>query len=189
MVEAKNIKKKKSRLRLTSDEKIFHLMILPGFIVCLIFAYGPMLGLIMAFQNFNPFKGMFGSELIGLDNFLYLFSMPDFEAAFKNTIIIATSKAALFLMIPLFLALMVNELRSKKYVKVVQTSMFLPYFLSWAILGGVVLEIFAYDGFINAVLEMLGMDKISFMGSNKYARSLLNIFLLCMLNISKKHYL
>ena len=173
MVETKTIKKKKSRLRLTPDEKIFHLMILPGLIMCLIFAYGPMVGLVMAFQNFNPFKGFFGSEFIGLENFRYLFSMPDFAAAFKNTIIIATSKAALFLIIPLFLALMVNELTGKRYIKAVQTSMFLPYFLSWAILGGVILEVFAYDGIINSVIEMLGLDRISFMSSNKYARNVI----------------
>lgn len=173
MAETKSIKNKRSRLRLTSDEKMFNLMVLPGLIMCLIFAYGPMIGLVMAFQNFNPFKGFLGSEFIGLDNFRYLFSMPDFAAAFKNTVIIATSKAALFLIIPLILALMVNELTSKRYIKAVQTSMFLPYFLSWAILGGVVLEIFAYDGIINSVFEILGMDKISFMSSNKYARNVI----------------
>lgn len=173
VVRAKRLTKTRPRLRLTQDEKIFHLMVLPGLIVCLIFAYGPMVGLVMAFQNFNPFQGFFGSEFIGLQNFRYLFSMPDFAAAFQNTLIIATSKAALFLIIPLFLALMVNELTNRKYIKAVQTSMFLPYFLSWAILGGVMLEIFSYDGIINSVLEMLGRERISFMSSNQYARGVI----------------
>lgn len=173
MQQIKNIKNRKNRFSLSNDEKIFHLMVLPGLLLCLIFSYGPMAGLIMAFQNFNPFKGFLGSPLVGLENFRYLFSMPDFMAAFKNTIIIATTKAALFLIIPLLLALMVNELRSRRYLKAVQTSMFLPYFLSWAILGGIVLELFSYDGIINTAMALFGKERISFMGSNQYARSII----------------
>lgn len=165
--------KKRPHRRMGNDEKIFHLMVLPGLIICLIFAYGPMAGLVMAFQNFNPFKGFTGSAFVGLDNFKYLFSMPDFASAFKNTVIIATSKAALFLIIPLILALMINELRCTRYLKAVQTSMFLPYFLSWAILGGIVVEIFSYDGIVNTVMANMGLERISFMGSNKYARTII----------------
>ncbi|MBU5449153.1 ABC transporter permease subunit [Acetivibrio sp. MSJd-27] len=148
-------------------------MLLPGVIICLIFAYGPMCGLIMAFQEYNPFKGFFGSRFVGLDNFRYLFHMPDFGTAFFNTLYIAAAKAVLFLAVPLLLALLINEVRSKRYVKTVQTSIFLPYFLSWAILGGIILEIFSLDGIVNQILGFFGQDAVSFLGSNKYARHII----------------
>ena len=161
------------RIKIKKDTTVYHLMLLPGVIICLIFAYGPMCGIIMAFQNYNPFKGFFGSEFVGLKNFRYLFQMPDFGTAFFNTIYIATAKAILFLVVPLLLALLINEVRSKRYVKVVQTSIFLPYFLSWAILGGIILEIFSLDGIVNQILGLFGQDAVSFLGSNKYARHII----------------
>ena len=161
------------RFQIKKDNTIYHLMLLPGVIICLIFAYGPMCGLIMAFQEYNPFKGFFGSRFVGLDNFRYLFHMPDFGTAFFNTLYIAAAKAVLFLVVPLLLALLINEARSKRYVKTVQTSIFLPYFLSWAILGGIILEIFSLDGIVNQILGFFGQDAVSFLGSNKYARHII----------------
>jgi ABC transporter, permease protein len=161
------------RFQIKKDNTIYHLMLLPGVIICLIFAYGPMCGLIMAFQEYNPFKGFFGSRFVGLDNFRYLFHMPDFGTAFFNTLYIAAAKAVLFLAVPLLLALLINEVRSKRYVKTVQTSIFLPYFLSWAILGGIILEIFSLDGIVNQILGFFGQDAVSFLGSNKYARHII----------------
>ena len=161
------------RFQIKKDNTIYHLMLLPGVIICLIFAYGPMCGLIMAFQEYNPFKGFFGSRFVGLDNFRYLFHMPDFGTAFFNTLYIAAAKAVLFLVVPLLLALLINEVRSKRYVKTVQTSIFLPYFLSWAILGGIILEIFSLDGIVNQILGFFGQDAVSFLGSNKYARHII----------------
>lgn len=161
------------RFQIKKDNTIYHLMLLPGVIICLIFAYGPMCGLIMAFQEYNPFKGFWGSRFVGLDNFRYLFHMPDFGTAFFNTLYIAAAKAVLFLAVPLLLALLINEVRSKRYVKTVQTSIFLPYFLSWAILGGIILEIFSLDGVVNQILGFFGQDAVSFLGSNKYARHII----------------
>lgn len=161
------------RFQIKKDNTIYHLMLLPGVIICLIFAYGPMCGLIMAFQEYNPFKGFWGSRFVGLDNFRYLFHMPDFGTAFFNTLYIAAAKAVLFLAVPLLLALLINEVRSKRYVKTVQTSIFLPYFLSWAILGGIILEIFSLDGVVNQILGFFGQDAVSFLGSNKYSRHII----------------
>ncbi len=143
-------------------------MLVPGIIVVLIYSYGPMFGLVMAFQKFNPVKGFFGSKWVGFDNFEYIFSMPDFQQALWNTLNIAILKIIFGLITPLLLALLINEIRKKWFVKVVQTSIFLPFFLSWAILGGIILEIFSLEGPINMIMSAFGVDKIMFLANNSW---------------------
>lgn len=113
-------------------------MILPGLILVIIFSYVPMGGLIIAFQKFIPSKGMFGNQKwVGLANISYVFSLPGFSRAMINTIVIALWKIILGLIVPIVFALMLNEVRSARYKKVIQTIVYLPYFMSWVILGGI----------------------------------------------------
>nr|WP_294490394.1 ABC transporter permease subunit [uncultured Anaerosporobacter sp.] len=156
-------------------EMSYHLMLLPGMIILAIFTFIPMSGLVMAFQNFIPAKGISGSKWIGLDNFKFLFVLPDSKQILINTLIIALGKMILGIVIPVCFALLLNEIRIKWFKKVVQTVVYLPHFLSWVILASVLQYIFGYDGPINAILSGFGIDPIMFMASNKWFRPLMII--------------
>ena len=140
---AKGKGKKKRNLYKTRE---LHIMLLPAVILTAVFAYLPMFGLVMAFQEFKPLMGFLKSPFVGLEQFKYIFTMPSFRTAFVNTMIIAFFKIILSIVVPLVLSLMLNEVVQKWFKKAVQTIVFIPYFFSWAILAGMLLEIFAYDG-------------------------------------------
>lgn len=142
--------------------KHYYIMLIPGFLWLLFFNIVPMFGITMAFQDFNPVKGIFASEFRGLDNFKYMFLMSDTKQVFLNTVIISIGKIIGNIIIPLIFALLLNELRFKKLLRPVQTITYLPYFLSWVILGGIVLNVFSYTGPINSLISLLGSDKIIF---------------------------
>ncbi len=150
-------------------------MIIPGFILVFIFSYIPMAGVLLAFQDFNPAKGLFGNQKwVGIDNFTFIFNLPGFRQAFINTIVIAFWKIITTLIIPIIIALMLNELKSNKIRRLSQTLIYLPYFLSWVILGGVFQDLLSPGtGLINQVLTSIGFDPIFFLGSNKYFRGTL----------------
>lgn len=165
---------KKNRPKYTisvfKKELPLHLMLLPGLIIILIFSYVPMGGLIIAFQDFIPSKGLFGNqEWIGLKNFEYVFNLPGFGQAMKNTVIIAFWKIVLGLVVPIVFALMLNEVHRIRFKKTVQTIVYLPYFLSWVVLGGIFLDILSPgSGVVNQVITALGGDEIFFLGDNDY---------------------
>lgn len=148
-------------------------MLIPGIIVTLIFAYFPMVGIVMAFEKYNPVLGFFGSQWVGLKNFKYVFAMPEFYQVVYNTLFIAVQKIILGILVPLSVALLLNEVTRNSFKRFVQTSIFIPFFLSWAILGGVVFEIFSYTGIINNMLSSLGIEPIMFMGSKEWFRMIL----------------
>ncbi|MFV0399562.1 MAG: ABC transporter permease [Oscillospiraceae bacterium] len=144
------------------------LMIIPGFIMVLIFSYIPMAGIVISFQKFVPAKGLFGDQAwVGLDNFRFVFSLPGFRQAFVNTVIIAFWKIVTGLVVPVIIALLLNEVRSTKLRGTVQTMVYLPYFLSWVILGGVLIDLLSPNtGIVNRFLGMFGADPKFFLGSN-----------------------
>lgn len=147
-----------------------HVMLLPGLILVLIFSYTPMAGLIMAFQDFIPSKGMFGDqEWVGFDNFQYVFSLPGFTQALQNTIVIAFWKIVLGLLVPIVFALLLNEVRAMAFKRTVQTIVYLPYFLSWVVLGGIFLDILSpSSGIVNQIIKAFGGEGIFFLGDNRY---------------------
>lgn len=149
-----------------------HIMLLPSVILLLIYSYGPMSGLIIAFQKFIPAKGLFGNQKwIGLNNFTYLLSLPGAVRALRNTVIIAFWKIVLNLVIPVLVALMLNEVRHAAFRRAVQTVIYLPHFLSWIILSGVLIDILSPStGLIGQMLRALGMEPPFFLGSNDYFR-------------------
>ncbi|UNK16150.1 ABC transporter permease subunit [Paenibacillus sp. N3/727] len=149
-----------------------HLMLVPGVIVTLIYAYGPMAGLVMAFQQFEPLSGFFKSKFIGFDNFRYVFELPDFNQVLWNTVVIALFKMVLFLLVPLILALLLNEVTKKWFSRFIQSAIFLPFFLSWTVLGGVVIELFSLHGPVNAMLTSIGLEPIMFMLDNQWFRGI-----------------
>lgn len=146
-----------------------HLMIIPGVLIVLVYCYWPMVGFVMAFQKFNPFEGMFGSKWIGLDNFRYVFALPEMGGVIRNTIFIAAMKIAAGLLVPITVALLLNEVSSSLIKRGVQTLVYLPHFLSWVILGGIFIDILSpTNGIVNQMLGLFGLEPIFFLGSNSW---------------------
>lgn len=150
-----------------------HLMLLPAVIVIFIFHYLPMFGIIMAFQKFNPIKSFAGSDWVGLANFRYVFNLPTFKTVFSNSFIIAFGKTVLDLFVPLLIALLLNEVNIPFFKRASQTIYFLPFFLSWVVLGGVFREVFGLDGVINSVLYAITGKKIFFLADGGWMRMVL----------------
>ena len=153
----------------------FHLMLLPGVVIVFIYMYIPLSGLIIAFQKFVPAKGLFGNQKwIGWDNFIYLYNLPGAISALRNTVIIAFFKIILHLFIPITVSILLNEIRSTGFRRTAQTLIYLPHFLSWIILGGILIDILSpSDGIVNRVLALFGVEPIFFLGSNEYFRGTL----------------
>ena len=148
----------------------FHIMLLTGVIFTFIFSYIPMVGMKMAFEKFIPAKGLFGDqEWIGLENFEYLFAMPGAIQALRNTVVIAFWKIVLGLIVPIVVAIMLNEVRSSKFRRTIQTIIYMPYFLSWIVFSGVLIDILSPStGVVNQMLNAVGIKSIFFLGSNDY---------------------
>jgi putative aldouronate transport system permease protein len=165
---------KKSYMRKRNLKQLnYHLMLVPGIIILLLFSYFPMTGLVMAFQKYVPAKGFLHSKWVGLDNIIYLFSLSDSKLIFKNTLIIAIGKILVGLIVSIGFALLLNEVRLKRVKKVVQTIVYLPHFLSWVVLAAVVRNMFDYNGFMNSIIELLGGTKTIFLASNLWFRPIL----------------
>ena len=150
----------------------FHLMLLPGVILVFIYMYVPLSGLIIAFQKFIPAKGLFGNQKwIGWDNFIYLYHLPGAISALRNTIIIAFWKILLHLVIPITVSILLNEVQNAAFRHTAQTLVYLPHFLSWIILGGILIDILSPNGgFVNKILGLFGVKPIFFLGSNDHFR-------------------
>ncbi|GIP34127.1 sugar ABC transporter permease [Paenibacillus sp. J2TS4] len=143
-----------------------HLMFLPGAILLLVYHYVPTFGFIIAFQKFIPAKGILRSEWIGWDNFLYLLQLPNFRQVLWNTIFISFMKVVAGQIFPIIIALLLNEMRVKFIKRSVQTLIYLPHFLSWVILGGILIDILSpTKGIVNQILVFFGMEPIFFLGS------------------------
>ena len=147
-----------------------HLMLLPGVILLFVFSYVPMAGIVIAFQKYNPAKGfIFSQTFNGLDNFRYIFSMPNIGQVIWNTVFMAVSKIILGMLVPILVALLLNELRSRAFKRTIQTVIYFPYFLSWIILAGVFTDILSpTDGVVNQILKTVGMEPIYFLGDKQW---------------------
>lgn len=157
------------------SQTMYHLMMVPGMIFVLIFCYIPMFGIVMAFQNYVPAKGIFGSAFVGLKHFTYMFSLPDIGQIVTNTLVIAIGKIILGTIMAIAFAILLNEIRLKFFKKTVQTIVYLPHFLSWVVLASVVVNMVNLDGVVNQLLMTIGLDKINFLGSNTWFRPMIII--------------
>ncbi|MCC3374488.1 sugar ABC transporter permease [Cohnella sp. REN36] len=153
-------------------QKHYYLMLLPGMIWLILFSIVPMLGIVMAFQNYNPGQGLFRSEWVGLDNFKYMFQLGDSRTVILNTFIIAVGKIVLGLVVPLVFAILLNELTHLRFKKLVQTVVYLPHFLSWVIMATIVIGIFGYYGVANTIVQAFGGHPKLFMADAGIFRQL-----------------
>ncbi|CAM4207608.1 ABC transporter permease [Lederbergia lenta] len=163
-------KKKKLFTRIFKQWEL-QMMVIPGLLFILVFNYFPMYGVLMAFQDFNIFKGMSDSEWVGIKHFVMFFNDSRFFEIMRNTIAISGLKILIGFPAPIILALMLNEVRNMMFKRTVQTITYLPHFLSWVIVAGFATSILATEsGSLNILLEKIGLinEPINFLSIPEY---------------------
>lgn len=144
-----------------------YLMMLPGLLVLFIFSYVPIYGLVLAFKDYSFRKGILGSDwadMNGLEHFVKLFKEKDFWNVTWNTVLISLGRIIIEFPVPIIFAVLMNEVRSKKFKKTVQSVMYFPYFISWVIIGSMVFSLFSYNrGAVNEVIYKLTGQRFNFL--------------------------
>lgn len=166
-LKKKRMKEKNILFYMKRDSALYLLLLFP-MLYFVIFKYIPMSGIAMAFQRYNIFAGITGSEWIGLENFKEIFGMKSFYEAVRNTLLLNLLSLVFSFPMPIILAVLLNEISNIHFKKVSQTILYLPHFLSWVIIGGIATQIFApQTGLINSFLENFGISSIPFL-TEKY---------------------
>ena len=131
-----------------------------------VFSYVPIYGVIIAFQRFIPARGMFGDQTwVGLGNFDYLLALPTVWQVFANTLVIAILKIAGGTVLPIVVSLLLNEVHSRLFRRTVQTIIYFPYFISWIVFGGIMVDLLSPNGdIVNQVIAALGFEPVYFLG-------------------------
>lgn len=144
-------------------------MILPSIAILAIFSYYPMIGIMMAFQDYNPTKGFFGSKFVGWENFQYVYEMPDTARVLWNTIYIAFMKIATGLAVPILFAVLLDLIRKSAIKRTVQTVIYMPHFLSWVILSGILIDVLSpTDGIVSVLMKSFGLKPVFFLANEHW---------------------
>jgi putative aldouronate transport system permease protein len=160
--------------RFIVKRRYLYLMSIPGLVYLIIFRYIPMYGITMAFQDFSFKKGIFGSPYNNFANFKQLFSSEMFYTVLTNSVFLSISRLVVSFPIPIILALLLNEIKAAKFKKVAQTFMYLPHFISWVVLGGILTNFLSMnDGLINMLIESIFGQKVNFLGSPEWFRTVI----------------
>lgn len=161
------LRRARPRGRFRAEIPLYLMLLLPV-VLTFIYSYLPMAGVLISFKKYLPAKGFFASKWVGWKNFETLFTMPTFTRALLNTLIIAIWKIALNVLVPVVFTLMLNEVASLHYKKVVQTVVYLPHFISWVMLAGIFSKLLSGSGIVNKALGAVGIEPIIFLGDNKW---------------------
>ncbi len=161
--------------------KMLYLMLLPGIIYYLIFHYGPLGGTVIAFQNYNPFKGISGSKFVGFKHFIDFFESPDALKLIRNTMLLSLYSLIFTFPMPVVLALAFNEIKQKSFNKIAQTITLLPHFISMVIMVGLMVNFISpTSGIINRIIIAIsGYGPINFLADPKYFRLLYVLLHIC----------
>lgn len=170
-------KKKSGFLNFLVKYRYLHLLMLPGLIYFILFKYVPMYGVIMAFTNFDGsggFWGILNSEWVGFDNFNRFFSSIYFGRLLRNTVLISVYRLIFSFPAPIIMAILINEIRCNVFKRAVQTITYMPHFLSWVVVSGMLIVLLSpTNGPVNSLLESFGVEPIFFVSDTRYFRSLL----------------
>lgn len=144
-----------------------YLLLLPVILYYFVFKYLPMGGIVMAFQDFNIFKGIFHSEFVGLDVFRKILKSQQFWNSVRNTLILNLSTLAVSFPLTIILALVLNEIRTVRFKKISQSLLYLPHFISWVVVAGIAQNLFNMtNGTVNGIIKSLGLDAVPFLSEN-----------------------
>ena len=148
--------KRMSNWQYFKQHKWLYVLLLPGLLYFILFKYVPMGGLVIAFKDYSPFLGIWGSKWVGLEQFRKFFSTPDFWRLFRNTLGISLLQLVLYFPAPIILSLFLNEVRHAGYKRTVQTLIYIPHFVSWVIVASLTYQLFnVSDGVINMIIKSL----------------------------------
>ena len=151
----------------------YYLMLIPCVCFFILFKYVPMYGIVLAFKDFSFRKGIMGSEWIGFANFQYLFELDTFYRVFRNSLVLSLLRIVFCFPVPILLALLLNEIRNRSYKRITQTIVYLPHFISWVVVGGILINFLSPTwGIINILIKNLGGEPIFFLGSDRYFRAI-----------------
>ena len=159
------------RRDLARDWDLYAMLLVP-LCALLLFAYAPMLGLVIAFQDFDIFEGFFNSPWAGFTHFRALFALQEFPRVLRNTLFISLYKLLFYFPMPILLAIFLNEVSSNGFRRSVQTIVYLPHFISWAVVSGLVFDLLSSNGAINMLLLRMGGERVNFMTQPGYFRSI-----------------
>nr|WP_317987059.1 ABC transporter permease subunit [Sutcliffiella rhizosphaerae] len=147
---------------------------IPGILFFIIYKYVPMWGIVIAFQDYSVFAGIQGSEWVGFKHFERMFQSEEFYRIFSNTLLISLYKLFWGFPAPIIVALMLNELRNMMYKRTVQTIIYMPHFLSWVIVGGIMMNLLGPStGIVNTFIQFLGFEPIYFIADDSWFRTVL----------------
>ena len=154
--------------------KYLFLLLAPALIATFIFHYVPMYGIIISFKDYKMIKGILGSEWIGFGHFKKMFASPSFFEITRNTVIISLYRLIFGFPAPIILAILLNEIMHNKYKKAIQTISYLPHFMSWVVIGGIVREVLSPQrGIVNYVIQSMGGKPIYFLVDSAWFRTVL----------------
>lgn len=161
------------RIRTLKRYWIFYALFAPVFAYYVIFHYVPLTGVVLAFKDYKFASGIWGSPWTseyGLHHFIRFITAGEFRRVFFNTVILAAMRIGFGFPAPIILALLLNEVRSEKYKKFLQTISYLPHFVSFVVVYAIVYSFFSYDGFVNAARNLFGLNRVLFLGEPRYYR-------------------
>jgi putative aldouronate transport system permease protein len=149
--------------------KYIYILVLPGFLYFVLFKYAPMWGILLAFQDYNPFQGFWRSPWVGLQHFKDFFTYDDFWILLRNTLAINLMNLVFFFPLPIALSIILNEIRQETFKRVIQSIVYLPHFMSWVVVASFTVFFFSMDiGMINKALISFGFEPISVLTEPKY---------------------
>ena len=155
-----------------SCRSFYQMLLLPAVLV-FVYSYIPMAGIVISFMDYKPALGFAGSRFIGLEHFRTLFNNPQFSQALENTVVIAFWKIVFGLVVPVTFALLLNEVRNTAYKRVAQTVVYLPHFISWVLMSGIIIDFLSATGAMNQLLGLFGMEPVLFLLDNKLFKPVL----------------
>jgi putative aldouronate transport system permease protein len=164
--------RKRSLAKILKQYWVLYALFVPVIIFYIIFHYIPMVGIIIAFKNYNFIGGIWNSDWVGMKHFTRFLTNNEFWRVFRNTVTLAALRILITFPAPIILALLLNEVKNARYKKTLQTISYLPHFVSFVIVYAVFYNVLSFDGFLNSVREMLGMSKVLYLGSPKHYRLL-----------------
>ena len=151
------------------NHRQLYLMLLPMMLFFLFFSYKPLPSLVIAFKDYSPFKGVWGSPWVGLEYFKEFFQSPFAFRVIRNTLVISLTSLIVVFPLPIIFALLLNELKARRFKKLVQTVSYIPYFVSIVVVCGLIINFLSpTTGVVNVILEKLGMDSVYFLSQPKY---------------------
>ncbi len=167
--DAMTLQRKHAGWRYFWRNRYLYLLLVPCVLYFVIFKYVPMYGLVLAFKDFKFSKGILGSEWVGLKNFEYLFQLDTFYSVLKNSLSLSLLRLLIYFPVPIILALALNEIPFLRFKRLAQTTIYLPYFISWVVIGGIMVNLLSPSwGVINSVIKAFGGEPIFFLGKSQY---------------------